>query len=120
MHSRVVDTDSTPDVQIITPLEDFLSKDRVIKALIVFSIVNPSYLKIFYGRVAKYHLENGGSVVTYIFPIEQVTRSSVSRSLLVTVKRCIGLFVTAATFGIIAANTNADADDACSGDIASA
>ena len=37
-----------------------------------------------------------------------------SRSPLVTVKRCIGLFVTAATVGIIAANGNADADDACS------
>ncbi len=43
VHSRIVDTDSTPDVQIITPLEEFLSKHRVIKALILFSTLNSSY-----------------------------------------------------------------------------
>ena len=67
VHSRVVEPDSTPDVQIITPFEDFLIKHRVIKALILFSTLNTSHHKIFYGRTAKYHLENGGGVVTYIF-----------------------------------------------------
>ena len=74
VHSGVVDTDSTPDVQIITPLEDFLGKHRVIKALILFSTLISIYRKKFYGRAAKYHLENGGGVVTYIFSIEQVAR----------------------------------------------
>ena len=75
VHSRVViDTDSTPDVQIIMPLEEFLGKHRVIKALILFSKLNSSYRKNFYGRAAKYHLENGGGVVTYICSIEQVAR----------------------------------------------
>ncbi len=42
VHSGVVDTDSTPDVHIITPLEQFLSKLRVVKALVPFSTLNPS------------------------------------------------------------------------------
>ena len=46
VHSGVVDTDSTPDVQIITPLEEFLGrKHRVIKALILFSILISIYRK---------------------------------------------------------------------------
>ena len=36
VHLSVVDTVSTPDVQIITPLEEILSKHRVIKALVLF------------------------------------------------------------------------------------
>ena len=43
VYSRVVDTDSTPNVKTITPLEDFLSKHRVIKALILFLTLNPIY-----------------------------------------------------------------------------
>ena len=74
VHSRVVDTDSTPDVQIIMPLEEFLGKHRVIKALILFSTLISIYRKKFYGRAAKYHLENGGCVVTYIVSIEQVAQ----------------------------------------------
>ena len=74
VHSGVVDTDSTPDVQIITPLEDFFSKHRAIKAPILFFTLNPSYSKKIYDKAAKYHLENGGCVVTYIVYIEQVAR----------------------------------------------
>jgi hypothetical protein len=74
VHSGVVDTDSTPDVQIITPLEHFKSKHRSFKALILFSTLNPSYRKNFYSMASKYHLENGGGVVTYVFSIEQVAR----------------------------------------------
>jgi len=33
VHSGVVDTDSTPDVHIITPLDDFFSKHRSCKYL---------------------------------------------------------------------------------------
>ncbi len=58
VHSSVVDTDSTPDVQIITPLEHFLSKHRAVKALVPFSTLNPSHRKQFYGRTSKYSLEN--------------------------------------------------------------
>ena len=47
VHARVVDTDSTPAVHIITPLEDCLTKHRVIKALILFSTLNSSYRKKF-------------------------------------------------------------------------
>jgi hypothetical protein len=36
--------------------------------------LNPSCHKKFYGRAAKYGLENRGGVVTYIFYIEQVAR----------------------------------------------
>ncbi len=39
--------------------------------------------------------------------------SSVSRTPVVTVERCIGLFVTADTVDIICSDVNADADDAC-------
>ena len=74
VHSSVVDTDSTPYVHIITPLLEILSKYRVSKAHILFSTLNPSYRKNSYGRDAKYHLENGGGVVTYIVSIEQVAR----------------------------------------------
>ena len=42
VHSGIVDADSAPDVRIITPLEEFLSKHGVIKALIFFSTLNPS------------------------------------------------------------------------------
>ena len=74
VHSGVVDTDSTPDVQIITPLEKLLSKHRAVEAVVLFSTLNTSCRKKFYGRAAKYSLENGGGVVTYIFSIEQVAR----------------------------------------------
>jgi hypothetical protein len=74
VHSGVVDTDSTPDVQIITPLEHFLSKHRAVEAVVLFSTLNTSCRKKFYGRAAKYSLENGGGVVTYIFYIEHVAR----------------------------------------------
>ena len=43
VYSGVVDADSMPDMQIITPLEELLSKHRVIKALILFSTLNQSY-----------------------------------------------------------------------------
>ena len=65
VHSGVVDTDSTPDVPIYTPPGKIQSKHRVIKALILFSTLNPSYSKKIYARAAKYHLENGGGVVTF-------------------------------------------------------
>ena len=74
VHSGVVDTDSTPDVHIITPLEELFSKHRAVKGLIPFSTLNPRCRKYFYGKAAKYHLENGGGIVAYIFYIEQIAR----------------------------------------------
>jgi hypothetical protein len=52
VHSGVVDTDSTTEVQTITPLEHLLSKSRNVKAHILFSTSNPSCRKDFYDRVA--------------------------------------------------------------------
>ncbi len=43
VRSAVVDTDSAPDIQIITPLDDF-SKHRVGKSLIPFSTLPVNYL----------------------------------------------------------------------------
>ena len=60
VHSGVVDTDSTPDVQIITPLEIFLSKHRAVKALIPFSTLDPSCRKDFYDKAADCYMERGG------------------------------------------------------------
>ena len=60
----VVDTDSTTEVQIITPLKDFVSKHRNVKAHIPFSTLNPSCRKDFYGRAGEYYIDHGGSRVT--------------------------------------------------------
>jgi len=62
VHSGVDDADSTPDVHIITPLNMCFSKHRSFKSHIPFSSLDVSRRKDFYGRVAKYHLENGGGV----------------------------------------------------------
>ncbi len=67
VHSGVVDTDSTPDVQIITPLVDFFSKRRSCKSHIPSSSLNVNCRKDFYGRAANYYVENGGGAETYIF-----------------------------------------------------
>ena len=56
VHSGVVDTDSTPDVQIITLLEEYLSKHRVVKALVPFSSLSPSCRKDFYDKAAIYYI----------------------------------------------------------------
>ena len=74
VHSGVVDTDSTPDVQIIKPLDDFFSKHRNCKSHIPFSSLDVSCRKDFYGRAAEYYTEHGGGIVTYIFSAEQVAR----------------------------------------------
>jgi hypothetical protein len=67
VHFDVVDTDSTTEVQTITPLEDVISKHRNVKAHIPFSTLNPSCRKDFYGRAAKYYNEYGGGIVTLNF-----------------------------------------------------
>ncbi len=71
--SGVVDTDSTPDVQIIKSLDDFFSKHRNCKSYNPFSTLDVICRKKLYGRAAKYNLENvGDAVVTYIVCADQV------------------------------------------------
>ena len=59
VHSGVVDTDSTPDVQILTPLEIFLSRHRAAKALVPFSSLTASCRKDFYDRAADCYIKRG-------------------------------------------------------------
>ncbi len=68
----VVDTDSTPDVHIITPPDILLSKQRSFKSSIPLSSLDESYRKDFYGRTTHYYIKNEGGVTTYIFNAEQV------------------------------------------------
>ena len=77
VHFGVVDTGSTTEVQIVTPLEHFVSKHRNVKAHIPFSTLNPSCRKDFYGKAAEYDIEHGGGIVTHILSAEQVARQFV-------------------------------------------
>ncbi len=52
VHSRVVDTDLTPDVQIIAPLVVFFSKRRSCKSHIPFFSLDVKCGKDFYGRAS--------------------------------------------------------------------
>ncbi len=65
VHSGVVDTYSTPDVQIITPLKEYLSKHRGVKALVPFSSLNPSCGKDFDDNATIYCIEKGGETLAY-------------------------------------------------------
>ncbi len=72
VHSGVVDTDSTPDVKIITPRVDFFSKHRSCKSHIPFFSLDVSNRKDFYGKAAQYYIETEGNVTTFFFSAEQV------------------------------------------------
>jgi hypothetical protein len=74
VHSGVVNTDPTPDVQIVSPLDDFLSRHRSCKALITFSELYATCRKDFYGKAANYFIEFGGGIITYIFAAEEIAR----------------------------------------------
>ncbi len=74
VHSGVVDTDSAPDVQIITPLEEYLSKHRVVKVLVPFSSLSPSCRKDFYDKAAIYYIERGGETLAYFSATEFAAR----------------------------------------------
>ncbi len=52
VHSGVVDTDSTTEVQTITPLEHFVSKHRNVKAHVPLSTLNARFRKDVYGMAA--------------------------------------------------------------------
>jgi len=67
VHLGVVDIDSTPDVQIFKLLEEYLSKYRVVKALVPFSPLNPSCRKDVYDKAAIYYVEIGGESLACFF-----------------------------------------------------
>ena len=54
VHFGVVDTDSTAEVHIITPLDIFFSKQRSCKSPIPFSFLDVRCCKDFYGKAAHY------------------------------------------------------------------
>jgi hypothetical protein len=74
VHSGVDNTALLPDVQDVTPLDDFLSRHRYCKALTPFSDMPVSCRKDFYNMAACYYIENGGVTVTFIFAAEEITR----------------------------------------------
>ena len=51
-YSGVNNAELSFDVQIVSPLDDFLSKHRVCNAIIPFSDLHASCRKDFYGRAA--------------------------------------------------------------------
>ena len=56
VHSGVDDTDITSDVQIITPLDVFLSKYRACKSLIPLSFLLAKCRKDYYDKVADHYI----------------------------------------------------------------
>ena len=66
VHFGVVDTDSTTEVYINTPPDDFFSKQRSCKSHIPFSSLHVRCRKDFYGKAAHYYIGNEGGVTTYI------------------------------------------------------
>ena len=64
---RVVENrHSTPDVQIITPLDLFYSKRRTCKALIPFGDIHISCRKDLYDRAADIFMNGCRAAVTYV------------------------------------------------------
>ena len=59
VHLDVDNAALSPDVQIITPLDFFLSKHRSCKYLIPFSNLHVSCSKDSYARAREYYLEKG-------------------------------------------------------------
>ena len=71
VHSGVVDTDSTPDVKIITPRADLFSKHRSCKSHIPLFRLDVSNREDFFDMAAQYYIENEGGVTAF-FSAEQV------------------------------------------------
>jgi hypothetical protein len=74
VYSDVDNAESSPDVRIVSPLDDFLSRHRTCKAIIPFSALHVSRRKDFYGKAANYYIEFGGGIVTYTFAAEEIAR----------------------------------------------
>jgi hypothetical protein len=74
VHSGVVNTESTPIILIITPLDHFFSKHRGCKSLIPFSSLPTSCRKDFYDKVAEYFIDKGGETLSYFSAAESVPR----------------------------------------------
>ena len=67
VHSNVVDTDSTPDVKIITPCADLFSKHRSCKSHIPLFSLDVSNREDFFDMAAQYYIENEGGVTAFFF-----------------------------------------------------
>ena len=120
VHFGVVDTDSTTEVHIITPLENCESKHRNnVKVHIPFSTPNRSCRTDFYGMVAECYFEHGRGIVTYIFYAEQVKPYDSSDHWPSPLLMLL-LHVHLKDVGFAYANANADDGDACSDADASA
>jgi hypothetical protein len=65
VHSGVVNTESTPDILIITPFDDFFSKHRGCKSRIPFSSLATSCREDFYDKTAEYFIDKGGEILSY-------------------------------------------------------
>jgi len=74
MQSSVDNTQSTPEVQIVTPLDAFFSKHRYSKSLVPFSDLDASCRKDFDNRVGEYYVEKVGGTVTHLFVAQEVAR----------------------------------------------
>jgi hypothetical protein len=93
VHFGVVDTDSTIEVQIITPPNVFFWKQRSCKSHISFFSLDVSYRKDFYGRAAHYYIENEGGVTTYnVFDVQVEPYVRQFRSVVVTSSAAIAAF----------------------------
>ena len=57
VHYGVDRADSTPDVHIITPLDDCARKHRAYMSEILFSTLQKNCLAYFYGRAGDYHID---------------------------------------------------------------
>ena len=66
VHSGIVDINSTSDVHVFTPLEEYLSKHGVVKALVPLSTLIPSCRKDFYDHVAIDYIKKGGESLACI------------------------------------------------------
>ena len=72
VRSCVVDTDSAPDIQNITPLDIFFRKHRTGKSLISLSTLPINYLQFFLREVVYYYMNNVAETLAYCMPDSQV------------------------------------------------
>ena len=74
VHSGVVNTESTPNILIITPLDDFSSKHRGCKSRIPFFSLPRSCRNNFYDKAAEYFIDKGGETLSYFSAAESIAR----------------------------------------------
>ena len=74
VYPPVDNTDFSTDVQLIKPLDDFFSRRRACKALVLFSDLPPRCCKDFYDRAVYYFIVNKGANITHFVAAENVAR----------------------------------------------